>query len=244
MSSAGNIHLPAERPFGKPYDSLFLQLNQKNMVFLNGIMLGLLVSVPLGPIGVLIIHKTLERGRLTGFVSGLGAAGADIAYALLACFGVGYIQAFIEERQLLLQVTATLLVLFLGLKIYFADTVRQYRERNRGQVRNRPLLGEFARVFLLTFSNPVSFFVFAGAFALTGMSAEGFLLSEKIWVIAGISLGTSGWWFTLSGLASLFRNRLRLRGLWWLNKIAGALIFSFGLIAGFGLYLNAINALP
>lgn len=213
------------------------------MVFLNGILLGLLVSVPLGPIGVLIIHKTLERGRLAGFVSGMGAGAADTLYALLACFGVGYIQAFIEEKQLLMQLTAILLIIFLGIKIYYADTVRQYRERHRNQGKSKNMLGEFATVFVLTFSNPLSFFVFAGAFALSGVSSGGFLLGEKIGMVLGVITGTALWWFTLSGLASLFRHRMKLRGMWWLNKISGALIFFFGLIAGFALLISFLNVL-
>ena len=85
----------------------------------RGILIGLMVSVPLGPMGVLIIQKTLHKGALAGFVSGMGAACADLFYATVAAFGLGFVVNIIQAHELLLQIMGGIFLLIVGLKIYF-----------------------------------------------------------------------------------------------------------------------------
>ena len=96
-------------------------------IFIKGILIGLLVSAPLGPIGVLCIQRTLNRGYMSGFVSGLGAAAADIIFAVIAGFGLTIIINFIEEKHIYFQILGGLFVLYIGLRIFNTNPVKQLR---------------------------------------------------------------------------------------------------------------------
>lgn len=89
----------------------------------EGIAIGFLASVPLGPIGVLLIQRTLNKGRWSGLVSGLGAAFSDTIYAIIAVFSLSYVVTFIREQEFLIQIFATLLLIGLGVKIFITNPV-------------------------------------------------------------------------------------------------------------------------
>lgn len=90
------------------YDILYL---------FKGMLVGLMVSIPLGPMGVLIIQKTLHKGALSGFIAGMGAASADFFYASVAAFGLGYVINTVQTHELLLQIIGGIFLLCIGLKI-------------------------------------------------------------------------------------------------------------------------------
>ena len=87
----------------------------------KGIAIGLMVSVPLGPMGVLIIQKTLQKGALSGFIAGMGAACADLFYATVAAFGLGFVVNIIQTHELILQLIGGILLMVVGLRIYFSN---------------------------------------------------------------------------------------------------------------------------
>ena len=107
------------------YDILYL---------FKGMLVGLMVSIPLGPMGVLIIQKTLHKGALSGFIAGMGAASADFFYASVAAFGLGYVINTVQTHELLLQIIGGIFLLCIGLKIYFDNPIRQIRQRRQGRV--------------------------------------------------------------------------------------------------------------
>ena len=136
----------------------------------RGILIGLMVSVPLGPMGVLIIQKTLQKGALAGFVAGMGAACADLFYATVAAFGLGFVINVIQTHELILQIIGGIFLIIVGLKIYFDNPLKQIRMKKR--VTKKGLLGDFLTLFFLTVSNPVAIVVFMAVFA--GASAGAF----------------------------------------------------------------------
>ena len=129
----------------------------------RGILIGLMVSVPLGPMGVLIIQKTLQKGALAGFVAGMGAACADLFYATVAAFGLGFVINVIQTHELILQIIGGIFLIIVGLKIYFDNPLKQIRMKKR--VTKKGLLGVFLTLFFLTVSNPVAIVVFMAVFA-------------------------------------------------------------------------------
>ena len=129
----------------------------------RGILIGLMVSVPLGPMGVLIIQKTLQKGALAGFVAGMGAACADLFYATVAAFGLGFVINVIQTHELILQIIGGIFLIIVGLKIYFDNPLKQIRMKKR--VTKKGLLGDFLTLFFLTVSNPVAIVVFMAVFA-------------------------------------------------------------------------------
>ncbi|MFR7807998.1 MAG: LysE family translocator [Butyricimonas faecihominis] len=119
------------------YDILYL---------FKGMLVGLMVSIPLGPM-VLIIQKTLHKGALSGFIAGMGAASADFFYASVAAFGLGYVINTVQTHELLLQIIGGIFLLCIGLKIYFDNPIRQIRQRRQGRVSKTGLLGDYLSLF-------------------------------------------------------------------------------------------------
>ena len=185
----------------------------------SGILIGLMVSVPLGPMGVLIIQKTLQKGALAGFVAGMGAACADLFYATVAAFGLGFVINVIQTHELILQIIGGIFLIIVGLKIYFDNPLKQIRMKKR--VTKKGLLGDFLTLFFLTVSNPVAIVVFMAVFAGPSYRIELFVLS-------GVVIGGGLWWYTLSTLVNIFRKKFRLRVLITINRVSGVLITVLG----------------
>lgn len=192
----------------------------------KGILIGLMVSVPLGPMGVLIIQKTLNKGALAGFVSGMGAAFADLFYAMMAAFGLGFVINIIQDYEIFLQVIGGIFLLIVGLKIYFDNPLKQIRTRKR--VTKTGLLGDFLSLFFLTVSNPVAIVVFMAVFAGTSVFGESPTIKTELFVLTGVIIGGGLWWYTLSTLVNIFRKKFRLRVLITINRVSGIIITILG----------------
>ncbi|MCU4175442.1 LysE family translocator [Carboxylicivirga sp. N1Y90] len=187
----------------------------------DGIIIGVSASIPLGPIGVLCVQRTLNKGRLSGFVSGLGAAVSDTIYAIIAGFSLSFIVGFIETQMLWIQIIGASILIGLGLKIFFTNPAIQLRRQKK---RSTSLIQDFFSTFILTITNPLAVFLFLAFFAgfrVVEVEQSSF---ERFMLIAGVFIGASAWWFTLSSLINLLRSRINLRRLFWLNKIAGSTI--------------------
>lgn len=196
--------------------------------FLKGIIVGLLASIPLGPVGVLCIQRTLNKGRMSGFLSGMGAATVDAIFALIAAMGLTFIINFIEQQRFFIQIIGGIVLIIMGLIIFYKNPVKQMRRQKRGK--STPYQ-DFFSVFLLTLSNPVAVFLFVAALAsIDIVSVESPILST-LFVVSGVFLGALLWWVMLISFVNLFRKKFRLKQLWWINKIAGVLITAFGVFA-------------
>lgn len=189
--------------------------------FLKGILVGLLVSAPMGPIGVLCVQKTLNKGRFLGFFSGLGAATADTTYAILAAFGISYITSFLEEYRIMMQIIGIVVLIFLGIKMLVRTQEKQFRYYRSGSHKSNAIT-DFISVFFLTISNPLTIIFFGAAFSMLG------LLSDKVGgnlsLVSGIFSGAVMWWFALTYSVDAFRKKFSLRSILMLNRISGALI--------------------
>lgn len=184
----------------------------------EGLIIGFAASVPLGPIGVLCIQRTLNKGRLSGFVSGLGAASSDFIYAIIAGYSVSFVTKFIEEQMFLIKIFGAAILLFLGIKIYLTNPAVQMRRQRK---RSAGIFQDYLSTFFLTITNPLAIFLFITAFSVFG--SERTFITQSI-LMCGVFTGASLWWLTLSSLVGLFRKKLSLRRLYWINKIAGSII--------------------
>ncbi len=200
---------------------------------IKGIVVGLMVSVPLGPMGVLIIQKTLHKGKLAGFIAGLGAASADTFYAVVATFGFGFIVNFIESQEFWLQFAGSIVVVIIGLKIYFANPIKQYKAQREAKV---GFFSDFVSLFFLTASNPVVVFFFIATFAGTSIFGTEPTMVNEAMVIIGVFLGATFWWYTLSTIIDLFRKKFRLRSLFVINRVSGVIISILGLFMFISLF--------
>lgn len=197
--------------------------------FLNGIIIGLLVSIPLGPIGVLIIQRTMNKGRISGLASGLGAAFSDMIYAIIAGFSISYIIDFVKEQQSWIQLVGSLVMFGFGYFTFRSNPAVELRKAQR-QSRSGTFFQDMVTSFGLTVSNPLLIFIFIGVFAgFKVMKGQGIL--EPLIVIPGIFFGALLWWLSLTFIVSLFRKKINLRGLWRLNKITGIIIMALSLVS-------------
>lgn len=198
------------------------------IIFIKGIVIGISASVPLGPVGLICIQKTLNSKRSNGVFAGMGAALADTFFAVVAAFGISAVHNFIENQQLILRLSGGTILLFLGLKFFFTNPAIQIR-KNRNK--NNNLWADFVSVFLLTLSNPLTVIVFGAVFAGFGIIPKESNWLDVILLIAGVFIGAMIWWISLINVINIFRKKFRLRRLWWMNKIMGAIIILFGLFA-------------
>ena len=193
--------------------------------FLKGIAIGFAMAIPVGPIGILCIRKTLTEGRLRGLVIGLGAATADLFYASVAAFGLTFISDTLVSQRFWIRLVGGALLLFLGIKIFRALPTDPKIRVNNGSV-----LRSYLTTVFLTLTNPLTIFAFLAIFAALGLDSELSYFSASVLVI-GVFIGSCLWFVLLISGTKLFKNKLDLDGLRWVNRIAGILIIISSLIA-------------
>ena len=193
-------------------------------MFLQGIFLGFSIAAPVGPIGVLCIRRTLADGRLAGFLSGLGAASADMLYGAIAAFGLTAVMDLLVGAQFWLRAVGGLFLLYLGIRTFFAKPASESASARGGT----GLLAAYAStfLFLLTVTNPMTILAFLPADAT--MNA-----ASSTSIVLGVFLGSAAWWLALSGLVSLVREKFTPAWMQWVNRASGAII------TGFAIYILA-----
>jgi threonine/homoserine/homoserine lactone efflux protein len=219
------------------YELLYLNFKCSHFMslwlFVKGFFTGLLVSAPLGPVGVMCIQRTLNRGIKSGVISGFAAASADTVYAIIAVLGLGFVINFIKQEQYWLQLVGSVLILLFALKIFYTNPAIEVR-KNRNK-KNKPL-EEFLSIFFVTLSNPGVFFGFLALFAWLNIVNEEASYVSALVLIGSIFVGAMVWWYSLCAIINRFRQKIRLKNIWWLNKIMGIIVFICGLIVLIELY--------
>jgi threonine/homoserine/homoserine lactone efflux protein len=198
--------------------------------FLKGLIIGFAMAVPIGPIGVMCIRKTLAEGHSRGLIIGVGAATADSLLASIAAFGLTYISDVIASEHVWLRLVGGCLLLFLGIKTFRAKGKAPVIPQN-----NKGVLRSYGTTFLLALTNPLTIFAFVAVFAAFGLGHKLVLLSACILVL-GVFAGSCLWFLTLGFVATLFRNKLDSGGMRWVNKIAGLLI----IVSGIGAFASLL----
>jgi threonine/homoserine/homoserine lactone efflux protein len=194
---------------------------------LQGMMIGLSIAAPVGPIGVLCMRRTLAAGRANGLASGLGAAAADAIYASIAGFGLSALSDLLLRYQNPLRFIGGIFLLLLGVRTFLARPA----QRAATALVSGSLLGAFASTFVLTLTNPVTILAFLGIFAGLGLAQAASNYAEAARLVCGVFVGSSLWWLTLSTATSLLRSKLTDGVLLWVNRLSGLVIGAFGLAA-------------
>ena len=182
------------------------------------------MAVPLGPIGVMCIRRTLTEGRLRGLIIGLGAATADLLYGCIAAFGLTIISDTLVSQRIWIRLVGGALLLYLGVR-----TFRKIPADPKIPINNSGILRTYITAFLITLTNPLTIFAFLAVFAALGLGSDLGNFSESA-LVAGVFIGSGLWFLSLSSGVILFRKKLDLVGLGWVNKIAGVLIIFSGII--------------
>lgn len=196
--------------------------------FIKAILIGLGASIPLGPLGIMCIQKTLSKGRWAGFAVGLGSTVADIFYASIALFSVTFINEFLDRNSSWVMLIGGIVIFLIGLQIALKNPIKDLRRPNAGEIKSRHAQ-EALRGFLMTITNPGALVLMFGLFAFVRLDLTDATTSSVLLVLAGIFAGTAGWWFLLSSGINLFRKRFRLRQMLIINRVSGILIALLGL---------------
>jgi threonine/homoserine/homoserine lactone efflux protein len=204
-------------------------------IIIKGILIGLFVSIPLGPIGMLCVQRTLNRGRRYGIATGLGATTSDLIYTIIALFFIGFVVDFLEDKKLIIQITGSIIVIIFGIFIYRSNPTRQPIPNKQT---NENLANDYISSFILTLSNPLILFVLIALFARFDFLNENTTLFLNVIGILSILGGAFLWWSVLTYLVSRFRDRLSYSGLKLMNRIIGIIIIVIGT---FGMLYNIIK---
>lgn len=200
-------------------------------IVIKGILIGLCVSVPVGPIGMLTVQRTLNRGQRYGIATGLGATASDLIYTIVTLFFISFVIDFIELHRFAIELGGSVLVAAFGYYIYRSNPSQQPKPN---EPKRHSLFGDFFSAFLLTLSNPLVLFLLMALFARFEFVTNKSVLSVTVVGILSILGGALMWWWLLTFLISRFKNRLNIRELKLINQITGIVIILIGLI-GFAL---------
>ncbi len=199
------------------------------VVLLQGVLLGLAIAAPVGPIGLLCIRRTLEHGPAMGFATGMGAAVADTIYGAIAAFGVSAAIAFLQGHETAFQL--------IGGAILMAVAWRTFRQKPAAEEReaaaapdSHTMLGGFATGLSLTLTNPATIMAFIAIFAGFGLGGT-MGRFDAATLVTGVFLGSSLWWLTLSSGVAAVRHRISDSGLTLLNHCTGVALAVFGIWA-------------
>jgi threonine/homoserine/homoserine lactone efflux protein len=192
-------------------------------LLLKGAIIGFAVAAPVGPIGMLCIRTTLERGRVAGFAAGVGAAVADAIYGTIGVLGVTAISGIIEAQRQWLELGGGIFVILFG--IHLGLTRPNYQNNDEIPV---SLFADFLKTLVLTLANPSTILTFMAIFAgVPGAGASE--LNHVPVIVLGVLLGSAAWWLFLSQGVGFIRHRISERALKWMNWGAGFLLVVFGL---------------
>jgi threonine/homoserine/homoserine lactone efflux protein len=195
------------------------------LVFLlKGIAVGIVIAVPVGPVGVMCVRRTIFQGKRAGFVSGLGAATADALFGLIAAFGLTFVSDWLIGYHQWLRVAGGCYLLYLGGSALLAEP-----EAKQSSGRDAEgLLRDFLSTFAVTLTNPITILVFLGIFSAIGLGGEDATFARAAILVLGVWLGSLLWWLTLTfGLGSLFRS-FEAHHLKWINRTSGTILFLSG----------------
>ena len=191
---------------------------------LKGILVGIIIAIPVGPVGVLCIRRTILHGRVAGFVSGMGAASADAMFGIIAGFGLTVISDWLLDYQNWLRVIGAAFLLFIGISAFFHDPLAGTQSQRDPE----SLFADFASTFVLTITNPITILAFLAIFAGIGFTGDQATLGTAAILVLGVWLGSLLWWMGLAGGAGIVRLSFRHDHLVWINRGSGGILVLSG----------------
>jgi len=212
-----------------------IHINIVDLVF-KGMLIGMIASAPMGPVGILCIQRTLNKGRWYGMVTGIGAAVSDILYAGITGFGMAFVMDFInnDQNKFYLQIIGSVLLLAFGIYTWRTDPTKNMHQSG---LQRGSMWYNMWTAFLVTFSNPLIVFLFMGLFAQFA-----FVIPEHPFEMlvgfASIVGGALLWWYGLTWLVDKIRTIFQNDGIRIINQIIGVVVIIFSVISLFGTVTN------
>lgn len=192
------------------------------IIIMRGLAIGVIASAPMGPVGLLCIQRTLNKGRAYGFVTGAGAALSDIIYALITGAGMSFVLDLItnERNMFFLQLAGSIMLLVFALYMFKSNPAKAFRAPSK---KKGTLVHNFVTSFLVTFSNPLIIFLFIALFARFPFKIPGSDVSPAIGYVS-IVVGAMLWWVGLTYVLSKLKSNFTVRSLRIFNRTVGSLV--------------------
>ncbi len=208
-------------------------------VMIKGILIGIIASAPMGPVGVLCVQRTLNKGRWYGFVTGIGAAVSDIIYALITGLGMSFVMDLITEPRTLffLRIFGSVMLLAFGIYCWRSDPTKKIHVSGK---QKGTLVHNGVTAFFVTFSNPLIIFLFMAAFAQFAFIIPDHPI-EMTLGYASIVVGALIWWYGLTWLIDTVRGKFDNNGIQLINKIIGSSVIIFSIIILIGTLFNLFS---
>lgn len=204
------------------------------MYFLEGAVIGFALAVPIGPVGILCVRRTLERGARSGLVIGVSAAFCDMFYSIVAAFGITLVSDFLTLEQHWIRLVGGIILLVLG---YGAFRIRPLAHKALKAPRGHTWT--LFSTALLVFTNPLTLFAFAAAFTVIGVKDIAGHPMAGWMLVAGVLVGSLTWFILLVRLVHFFREKVMRVGLTPVNRVAGTVLMICGLYG----FWSGINGL-
>ncbi len=193
---------------------------------LKAFLVGFSASIPVGPVAILVVQKSLSKGHKAGFVTGLGASVVDTLYAVVAIFALAFTQQFLSEHEVVILLAGGVILMGLGLSMALKDPFRKMKAGGPPGASAT----DFMQAILMTISNPGAVFVMLALFAFFGITEN----DPSTWRVAPILLSVAGgsvfYWFLLSWALGHFRQKFTMNTIIWISRVTGAIIVIVGLV--------------
>ena len=212
-----------------------IHINILDFIF-KGMLIGIIASAPMGPVGVLCVQRTLNKGRWYGFVTGVGAALSDIVYAGIAGYGMSYVMDFVNNQQYRwwLQLAGSLMLLGFGVYTYRSDPTKNIHQSGNAK---GTMTHNAVTAFLVTFSNPLIIFLFLATYAQFAFVLPDHPFEMFVGFLS-IVAGALRWWFGLTWLVDKIRGKFDANGIRLINQVIGAVVIITSVIIFFGMMTN------
>jgi threonine/homoserine/homoserine lactone efflux protein len=193
-------------------------------LLVRGLLAGLFIAVPVGPINVLCISRTLVKGWRSGLLSGFGAATADALYGGIAGFSITFVIQFLLREEFWIRLVGGILLVAIGVSYYFKRP-QSLSAQKQGEAEH----SDYVSTLLLTLTNPTTVLSFLAILATLGMKED-----RASWLtlllVAGIFCGSMLWWIVLISIINRVRDRIDDHTMVWMNRVAGVAIGGFGVV--------------
>jgi threonine/homoserine/homoserine lactone efflux protein len=195
-------------------------------LLIKGIIIGVVITAPIGPVGALVVQRAINEGRTSGIVSGLGSAVADTIYAIIVAFSLTFISDMLIEKEAWVHIIGGIILFVFGIRVYFSKPA-SYSEAKI----DRSHFGTFGSALLLSLSNPMVILSILALFAILGIHEPAHIYRAAGLLVAGIFTGCAVLWIVLCYFVSNLKGKLTERGLLIVNKVLGIVILACGAYA-------------
>lgn len=210
----------------------------------SGFFIGLIAAIPIGPVNLLCVRRTLAYDPLHGFISGLGAVLADLIYGSITAFGFTAIAQLIQGHSTILEIAGGFMLIVFGARTYMEPpNVRLEENCEKKEKRALPLMRAMASTFALAITNPATMLAFTAMFAgVAGLVGQEASFYGAAFLVIGVVAGSTFWWFTLTTITGLFHKRIDDRVMTIINKVSGVVVTIFGVAVFAHLVTHALGA--